>query len=131
MGRRIVPRNVDLGQRRPYAAGVARYDRCPNCEGEMPVGNLHCFGCGEDLPPPKNPDGGSVLVQLYPADTQAEAFKFYQVEARRLADAGWYPIAHSWGDERPGTGMAAVFGYVAESVGWGTLLVTYRYGGRA
>ena len=93
----------------------------------MPVGNLHCFGCGDSLPPPQ-PKEGTVLVQLYPAETQAAAFAFYRSEARRLADAGWYPIAHSWGDERPGPGFAAVLGYVAESVAWGTLLVTYRPG---
>ena len=26
-------------------------DLCPNCEEEMPVGNLHCFACGADIPP--------------------------------------------------------------------------------
>jgi hypothetical protein len=114
----------------PYAAAVSKFDRCESCLAEMPVGNLHCFNCGEDLPPP-GPDSGSVLIQLYPADSQAAAFTFYRLEARRLADAGWYPIAHSWGDERPGTGLAALFGYAAASVGWGTLLVTYRHMGRA
>ena len=49
----------------------------------------------------------------------------------RLADGGWYPISHSWGDEPPSTGFAAVFGQAAASVGWGTLLVTYRHMGQA
>jgi hypothetical protein len=96
----------------------------------MPAGNLHCFGCGEDLPPP-GPDGGSILVQLYPAPTQTDAFEFYRVEAPRLAAAGWYPVAHSWGDERPGSGSAVVLGYGAASIVGGTLMVTYRQGGRA
>ena len=108
---------------------MARYDLCPNCEAEMPVGNLHCFGCGTDIPP-ATLDSGSILVQLYPAVTQAAAFDFYRIEAARLAVAGWYPVAHSWGDDRPGLGFAAVFGYTAESAGWGTFLVTYRGAGR-
>jgi hypothetical protein len=112
---------------------MARFDRCPNCTGEMPAGNLHCFGCDADLPPP-SPDGGSILVQIYPAVSQAQAFEFYRVEARRLSDAGWFPIAHSWGDERTGAASAAgaaSLGPVPGSVVSGSLLVTYRYGGRA
>jgi hypothetical protein len=85
------------------------FNRFESCLHEMPTGNLHCFGCGDDLPPP-GPDSGSILVQLYPAVTQADAFEFYRVEARRLAEAGWYPIAHSWGDERPGAAFAALVG---------------------
>ena len=96
----------------------------------MPAGNLHCFACGADIPPPKL-DSGSILVQLYPAVTQAAAFEFYRVEATRLAGAGWYPVAHSWGDERSGVGFAAVFGDVAATQLSGTLLVTYRQAGRA
>ena len=96
----------------------------------MPVGNLHCFECGDDLPVPRA-DSGAVLVQLYPAASQAEAFTFYRLEAQRLAAGGWYPIAHSWGDEPPSTGFAAAFGYTAASVGSGTLLVTYRHMGQA
>jgi hypothetical protein len=113
-----------------YAPDVARYDRCPNCSQEMPAGNLHCFGCGLDLDPP-GPDGGSILVQLYPAATQAEAFDFYRLEAPRLAAAGWFPVAHSWGDERVGVGSAVALGDVAGSTPSGTLMVTYRQGGRA
>ena len=63
--------------------------------------------------------------------SQAEAFTFYRLEAQRLAAGGWYPIAHSWGDEPPSTGFAAAFGYTAASVGAGTLLVTYRHMGQA
>ncbi|HLO34847.1 MAG TPA: zinc ribbon domain-containing protein [Candidatus Deferrimicrobium sp.] len=85
---------------------MARYDLCPNCEAEMPAGNVHCFACGADIPPPRL-DSGSILVQLYPAVTQAMAFEFYRVEAARLAAAGWYPVAHSWGDERTSAGFAA------------------------
>jgi len=94
------------------------------------VGNLHCFECGDDLPVPKA-DSGAVLVQLYPAASQAEAFTFYRQEAQRLATGGWYPIAHSWGDERPGAGVAVLIGYPSEAIGWGTLLVTYRHMGQA
>jgi hypothetical protein len=96
----------------------------------MPAGNLHCFGCGLDLPPP-GLDSGSILVQLYPAATQADAFEFYRVEARRLAEAGWYPVAHSWGEERIGIASAATLGHVAGSILTGSLLVTYRQGGHA
>jgi hypothetical protein len=109
---------------------MSRFDRCESCLQEMPPGNLHCFGCGDDLPPP-DARQGEILAQLYPAATQTQAFAFYRIEAKRLAAAGWYPIAHSWGDEPPSTGMAWVLGYVAESVPWGTLLVTYRHGGAA
>jgi hypothetical protein len=114
----------------PYAAAMSAFDRCEGCLKEMPAGNLHCFECGDDLPVPKA-DSGAVLVQLYPAASQAEAFTFYRQEAKRLAAGGWYPIAHSWGDEPPSTGFAAAFGYAAASVGWGTLLVTYRHMGQA
>jgi hypothetical protein len=96
----------------------------------MPVGNLHCFGCGTDITPPRA-DSGSILVQLYPAVTQAKAFEFYRIEAPRLAAAGWYPIAHSWGDERVGVGSAALLGDVVGSWLNGTLMVTYRQGGQA
>jgi hypothetical protein len=96
----------------------------------MPAGNLHCFGCGEDLPPP-SADGGSVLVQLYPAVRQVDAFDFYRLEAARLAAAGWFPVAHSWGEDRRGMGSASILGDVAASNLSGTLMVTYRYGGRA
>jgi hypothetical protein len=92
----------------------------------MPVGNLHCFGCGLDLQPPVL-DSGSVLVQLYPAVTQAVAFAFYRLEVVHLAAAGWHPIAHTWGDERIGGGTAAVVaGDAAPSLPAGTPLVTYR-----
>jgi hypothetical protein len=114
----------------PYAATMARYELCPNCEAEMPVGNVHCFACGADIPPPRL-DSGSILIQLYPAVTQGVAFEFYRVEAARLAAAGWYPVAHSWGDERAGAGYAALLGDVAATQVSGTLLVTYRQGGRA
>jgi len=96
----------------------------------MPKGNLHCFGCGSDLPPPVL-DSGSVLVQLYPGMTQAAAFEFYRTEVVRLAAAGWYPIAHSWGDERSGVGFTALFGDVAATQLSGTLMVTYRQEGHA
>ncbi len=96
----------------------------------MPTGNLHCFACGLDLAPP-GLDSGSILVQLYPAVTQVDAFEFYRVEAPRLAAALWYPIAHSWGDDRVGMGSPMVFGDVAASNLSGTLMVTYRQGGRA
>ena len=96
----------------------------------MPKGNLHCFGCGSDLPPPVL-DSGSVLVQLYPGITQAAAFEFYRTEVVRLAAAGWYPIAHSWGDERSGVGFTALFGDVAATQLSGTLMVTYRQEGHA
>ena len=76
-------------------------------------------------------DNGSILVQLYPAVTQAVAFDFYRVEAARLAAAGWYPVAHSWGDGRASVGFAALLGDVASTQLSGTLLVTYRQGGRA
>jgi hypothetical protein len=109
---------------------MARFDRCPNCEEAMPIGNLHCFRCGADIPPPAL-DSGSILVQLYPAATQTAAFEFYRVEAARLAAAGWYPVAHSWGDERTTVGFAALLGDVAATQLSGTLLVTYRQGGRA
>jgi hypothetical protein len=111
-------------------SAMARYDRCPNCSAEMPLGNLHCFGCGADLPPPRL-DSGSILVQLYPATSQAVAFEFYRLEALRLGTAGWTPIAHSWGDERIGLGTAAVLGDSAPSMLQGTLMVTYRQAGRA
>ena len=65
------------------------------------------------------------------AATQAAAFDFYRAEAARLAAAGWYPVAHSWGDERTSVGFAAVLGDVAATQLSGTLLVTYRQGGRA
>ena len=109
---------------------MARYDSCPNCDQAMPVGNLHCFGCGLDLPPPVL-DSGSVLVQLYPGVTQAAAFEFYRTEVVRLAAAGWYPIAHSWGDERASAGTSALLGDVASSLLSGTLMVTYRQEGHA
>ena len=96
----------------------------------MPKGNLHCFGCGSDLPLPVL-DSGSVLVQLYPGITQAAAFEFYRTEVVRLAAAGWYPIAHSWGDERSGVGFTALFGDVAATQLSGTLMVTYRQEGHA
>lgn len=96
----------------------------------MPAGNLHCFGCGTDIAPPRA-DNGSILVQLYPAVTQAEAFEFYRIEAPRLAAAGWHPVAHSWSDERVGFGSAAMFGDVAGTLLNGTLMVTYRQGGQA
>ena len=96
----------------------------------MPVGNLHCFECGDDLPVPAA-DSGSILIQLYPASSQAEAFTFYRQESRRLASGGWYPIAHSWGDDPPGFGFAATFGYAGSSASQGTLLVTYRHMGQA
>jgi hypothetical protein len=113
-----------------YAAGMARYDLCPNCEAEMPAGGLHCFACGANLPPP-GLDSGSVLVPLYPAVTQADGFEFYRVEAARLTAAGWYPVAHSWGDGRASVGFAALFGDVAATQLSGTLMVTYRQAGRA
>ena len=109
---------------------MARFDRCPNCDQEMPVGNLHCFGCGLDLPPPVV-DSGSVLVQLYPGITQASAFEFYRIEVARLATAGWYPIAHSWGDDRIDLGSATLMGDGASSLLSGTLMVTYRQEGHA
>ena len=109
---------------------MARYDSCPNCDQAMPKGNLHCFGCGSDLPPPVL-DSGSVLVQLYPGITQAAAFEFYRTEVARLAAAGWYPIAHSWGDERAGVGFSALFGDLAATQLSGTLMVTYRQEGHA
>jgi hypothetical protein len=96
----------------------------------MPAGNLHCFGCGLDLPPPVV-DSGSVLVQLYPGISQAAAFDFYRIEVSRLAAAGWYPIAHSWGDDRMSVGFAAVVGDAASSQLVGTLMVTYRQEGHA
>ena len=114
----------------PYAAAMSKFDRCESCLQEMPVGNLHCFNCGEELPVP-SPDSGTILIQLYPAASQAEAFTFYRLEAQRLIRAGWVPIAHSWGDERPGAGAAAMLGYKSEAIGWGTLLVTYRRMGQA
>ena len=109
---------------------MSAFDRCEGCLKEMPVGNLHCFECGDVLPVP-HAAAGAILVQLYPAPSQADAFTFYRAEAKRLAAGGWYPIAHSWGDEPPSTGAAAIFGYTTESVGWGTLLVTYRAMGQA
>jgi hypothetical protein len=109
---------------------MSRFDQCEACNRDKPAGNLHCFVCGFSATPPEAKPG-AILIQLYPAPTQAEAFTFYREEAKRLAGAGWYPIAHSWGDDRPGLGFAAVFGYTAESAGWGTLLVTYRPDGRA
>jgi len=114
----------------PYPAPMSRFDQCESCDEDMPAGNLHCFGCGASLPPPEAKPA-AILVQLYPAATQAEAFGFYRVEAQRLASVGWYPISHSWGDDRPGLGFTAMFGYTAASVGWGTLMVTYRGDGRA
>jgi hypothetical protein len=71
---------------------MARFDHCPNCGREMPSGNLHCFGCGVDLAPPR-PDSG-------------------------------------WGDERVGVELAVVMGDVKASLR-GTLMVTFRQGGRA
>ena len=62
------------------------------------------------------------------ASTQAAAFEVYRTEAARLAAAGWYPIAHSWGDERPGAGSAATGAGAQLS---GTLMVTYRQEGHA
>jgi hypothetical protein len=59
------------------------------------------------------------------------AFEFYRVEAARLVAAGWYPVAHSWGDERASAGIAAVLGDIAATQLSGTLLVTYRQAGRA
>jgi len=109
---------------------MARFDVCPNCDAEMPVGNLHCFGCGTDIAPPTL-DSGSILVQLYPAATQEAAFDFYRVEAARLAAAGWFPVGHSWGDGRVSVGFAAILGDVAATQLSGTLMVTYRQGGRA
>ena len=104
---------------------MARFDTCPNCGAAMPAGSLHCFDCGVDLPVPP-PDSGSVLVQLYPARTQAEAFEFYRLEVPRLAAAGWYPVAHSWGEEPAGkTGETGVTGAT------GALMVTYRQEGHA
>ena len=94
------------------------------------MGNLHCFECGDDLPVPRA-DSGAVLVQLYPAGSQAEAFTFYRQESRRLAAGGWYPISHSWGDDPPGLGFAATFGYAGSAASRGTLLVTYRHMGQA
>jgi hypothetical protein len=109
---------------------MARFDVCPNCGQAMPAGNLHCFGCGLDLPLPVL-DSGSVLVQLYPGISQAAAFEFYRIEVVRLAAAGWYPIAHSWGDDRIRVGSAIVTSDVASSLLAGTLMVTYRQEGHA
>jgi hypothetical protein len=114
----------------PYAAAVARDDLCPNCEKTMPAGNVHCFACGADIPPPRL-DSASILVQLYPVMTQTAAFEFYRVEDAHLAAAGWYPVAHSWGDERASAGFAALFGDLAATQLSGTLLVTHRQAGRA
>jgi len=104
---------------------MARFDTCPNCGKPMPTGNLHCSDCGAVLPPPVL-DSGSVLVQLYAGITQTAAFEVYRTEVTRLAAAGWYPIAHSWGDERPGARSAATAGPSS-----GTLMVTYRQEGHA
>jgi hypothetical protein len=101
------------------------FDRCESCLEDMPAGNLHCYRCGTDLPPPEA-KAGAVLIQLYPAPSQADVLRTYRREAARLGAAGWQPVAHSWGDERPGTSLAVVFGYAAATVTWGTLLVTYR-----
>jgi hypothetical protein len=43
----------------PYAAGMSKFDRCEGCLKEMPIGNLHCFNCGDDLSPPR-PDSGTI-----------------------------------------------------------------------
>jgi hypothetical protein len=110
-------------------AAMSAFDRCEGCLKEMPVGNLHCFECGDDLPIPRA-DSGAVLVQLYPASSQAEAFTFYRHEAQRLANGGWFPIAHSWGDLRPGADPAPTLANLSET-GGGTLLVTYRHMGQA
>ncbi len=67
----------------------------------MPTGNLHCFDCGADLAvrrPTAAPSSSSSTRRR----TQAAAFEFYRLEVARLAAAGWYPVAHSWGDEPAG-----------------------------
>lgn len=109
---------------------MVSFDRCPDCGQTMPLGNLHCFGCGLDLPQ-RALDSGSMLIHLYPAISQAEGFEFYRTEAPRLAAAGWYPIAHSWGDERIGVGSAAAMGDVAAPLLSGLLTVTYCQEGHA
>ena len=97
----------------------------------MPAGNLHCFDCGADLARP------AARQRLRPGPavpgdrTQAEAFTFYRPEVPRLAAAGWYPIAHSWGDEPAGFGFAAPSETRCRPAVDGTLMVTYRQEGHA
>jgi hypothetical protein len=47
-------------------------------------------------------------------------------DAHELAAQGRYPVAHSWGDDRPGTATALFAANVEEAYRTGTLFVTYR-----
>lgn len=84
-----------------------------------------CASCRELRPIEQGWPTGSLLVLLYPGNTQIDAAGRYRAHAERLAQHGYAAVATSWGEERPGAGSAFLFGNLEEAYRVGTLLVTY------
>ncbi len=85
-----------------------------------------CTGCRELRPVERGWPAGPSLVLLYPGDTQVDAAGRYRAHAAALAAAGYVPVATSWGEERPGAGVAFLAAHMEEAYRVGSLLVTYR-----
>ena len=62
-----------------------------------------------------------VVVRRYLAATYASALDAYEADLASMAEAGYYPVGHSWGIDAGGPGAP----------GFGTLAVTYRWDGWA
>jgi hypothetical protein len=69
---------------------------------------------------------GASLILLYPGDTQVDAAARYREHALQLAAVSYLPVATSWGEQRPGAGVALFAAHLEEAYRVGTLLVTYR-----
>lgn len=91
-----------------------------------------CNHCGLPFRLPANPmqdflDGALVVVRVYPGRTQADAAGAFQVEAVKVAELGYMPVAQSWADGRPGLGRVLALGLLASSMRPnGALTVTYQ-----
>ncbi len=71
-----------------------------------------------------------VVLRRYAAPSYDEALTEYEVDLPRMAGAGWYPVAQSWGWDTVGS-AGFLFGGSSWKPGPGTLAVTYRREPRA
>jgi hypothetical protein len=71
-----------------------------------------------------------VIVRRYYAHSYDEALAFYEEDLASMADAGWYPVASTWGWDTV-TSAGVLIGGSSWKPGDGTLAVTYRADPRA
>jgi hypothetical protein len=66
-----------------------------------------------------------VVLRRYGSDSYAETLDAYEADLASMADAGWFPVAQSWGWDAVGSA-----GWLVSGSHWkpgdGILAVTYR-----